>query len=370
MDKEIYRLFTLENGIIISKPVLCHLSGYIKTQNDLSVFFKTFKTKYNTSFLSIDQVDKIFSNNDNAANGFAINSFRFKHRHFPTEYEFFKSRINAKITSISLLPIDCSATIFGILYKNKKGKYVLEDELDIIEINFSNVSNDSFLFENMFLAISGIKKIIEDSQKNEKIIFEAVKIILPQNIINSSKNDFLDKSKKKILFFGCYKNEKDFVNQILQKENPDIAIISCDAVIDLNIFENCKQQILVCSCKCDKSFLPSQVKSISNPFVLELCNSKIGFIDHNLFKLRENGLFLNKNPLDSFLKSYISQSSLNPFSSADLLVNEVPNIIIISQNTYPQVIDIDSVKIYSLPPISQGLYAVVDFNSIKFEIRS
>lgn len=372
MQKEIYKRFTLENGIIISMPALNYISEHIATLEELQALISAFKSKFNTSSVEIKQIEQIL-NNKKEASSFSIIKFKYKQRKFSDEFEKYKALINRMVFPISTLEIDSISTIYGILYKNKRGSYVIEDDHDAIELNFSKTNGDSFVFENMFLAAKGCKRTASMdmlcNSTGDSCYFEVTEIILPSFIPNTLKNNFLDDIKKKICVFGSFETEKYFIDSVIKRESPDIVIISTKKPDLKKEFSNWNGKVICCSCKEDGSFLPSQTQEVSNPFVLELYDKSIGFIDSEFFRNRQNGMFINgQNLIESFLKSYLSQSSLDPFSRSDMYLNEMPNFIIFSQNTYPFVLDVEGIKFISVPPFKEKAYGILDFKCHKFEI--
>lgn len=126
--------------------------------------------------------------------------------------------------------------------------------------------------------------------------------------------------------------------------------------------------MICCSCSSDKSFLPSQEQAVSNPFVLDLADASIGFIDSDFFRNRQLGTFTKGNLIESFLKSVLSQSSLDPFSRSAMRLQEMPRFIVLAQKTYPAVLDVENVKFISLPPAGDRAYAVLDFKTDNFQV--
>lgn len=357
MKKDIYRLFTLENGIIMTMPVLDHLSERIKDCESLASFFSCFKSKFNTSTIDLGQIEQILSHSPEERDSYTIRTFRYAQRDLSKDFERFRNQISGKITPISLLEPGVESLIFGIFYRDKRGRLVLEDDHEVVELCLDGVSNDVFVFENMFLGIRGTM---------EKV-FGACEIVLPAFAVNSSQNSFLDNSKVKICVFGCCTGQTAFVRSILDAERPDIAIVSTNEAVG-DVLGKAGTKLVVFSCRCDGSFLPSQTQKVSNPFILELFDTQISFIDHDLFKARQEGIFFNGNPVDSFLRSVLSQGSLNPFTRSDMSVPAFPNVYVVSQSTCPLVLEVDGVKFVSLPPAGEGAYAVLDFLNGRFEV--
>lgn len=197
MDKEIYRL----------------------------VFFAAFKSKFNTSSLDMDQV---MTNKGDEAAPYSIRTFKYTQRCYPDDFEHYKSLVNRELVPISTLDAGVDSTIFGILYRNRLGAYVLEDDHDVIEVVFDSASSEAFVFENMFLGLSGakIQKLEHIPCDEAHSVFAVAEIVLPAFSARSSENSFLDKRKKKICIFASYDNHKAFVESVLERERPDIVIVS------------------------------------------------------------------------------------------------------------------------------------------------
>lgn len=119
----------------------------------------------------------------------------------------------------------------------------------------------------------------------------------------------------------------------------------------------------------DSDLLPDNMFGMSNPFLLETFDCLFGFIAADVFRNRRNGLFFNDSPMDSFLKSIISQNSLYPFGNCRLSISDFPNVLIILQDFHPMVKTVDSVKILSLPSFKDGCYAVLNLFAETFEIK-
>lgn len=358
MKKEIYRLFTLENGIIMTMPVLSYLSECIRDCESLGNFFASFKAKFNTSTIDFGQIEQILSHDPEERDSYIVKTFRYVQKDLSKDFERFRSQISGKITPISLLEVGVESLIFGIFYRDKCGMLVLEDDHEVVGLCFDSVSNNVFVFEGMFVGVRGTKREL----------FDVSEIVLPTFTANSSQNSFLDRSKMKICVFGCGENQTEFIKSILDVERPNIAVVSANRAIDLDSFGESGAKTVVFSCRCDESFLPSQTQGVSNPFMIELFDTKISFIDYDLFRARQEGVFLSTSPVNSFLKSLLSQSSINPFAKSDMSIPEFPNVYVVSQSACPLVLDVDGIKFVSLPSTSKGAYAVLDFQNDRFEV--
>ncbi|KAM0681353.1 hypothetical protein GINT2_000553 [Glugoides intestinalis] len=360
MKKEIYQLLTIENGIRLSTVVLNYLSENLRDIAELTALLKLFKAQYNTDSISLDQIKNLsIQKKETQSSLFNVKSFKYIQKDLAKEFERVKSNLSLQITPISLLESNTKQVIFGIFFKGKDGRYAIEDDYDIIELDLSNVKADVFLFEDMFVCLKGVKS--SDFCVDE--------VILPPCSIYNSTNGFLKDIGLKICAFGSFNDEIDFVRSVLINKTPDICLISCSNPFDSSSISDICPNIIVCSSSTDKSYLPSQVQQISNPYLIETFKHLICFLDADVFENRKTGLFFNENHMEAFLRTLASQQSLCPFSGSDLYVPYFPNIMIIAQDSYPVVLDVDGIKFMNLPPVKDHYFAFLDFSNNLFEIK-
>lgn len=363
MKKQIYNLFTVEHGIILNSAVISYIEQKINTNDELLSFLSAFKTHFNSSSITKEQVDAILNSKSEVKNFYNIQTFKFKHRDLCKEFEHFKNKLHIKTTPIALLEEGVEDVIFGIFYRNAKGTFSLEDDYDVIDLQMNNVTNSVFLFDGMFVGAKGVKN-------GSFIISE---FILPEPHISKKQNQFLVDLKPKICVFNLKNSscnsDLDAISSILSFESPNIVIIFSNENIDITPLKIWCRDIIISSIVEDSDFLSSTPFGVSNPFILETFDCLFGFIAVNIFKNRQNGLFFNKTPMDSFIKSVLSQNSLYPFGNCDLRVSELPNIFVFLQDFHPLVKTIDSVRILSLPCLKDNYYAVLDLFSETFEIK-
>ena len=364
MKKLIYSLFTVEHGIVLNTAVISYIEEKIATYEELMALLSTFKSRFNSSSISKEQIDTILSSKSETKNFYNLKTFKFKCRDFCKEFETFKNQFPIKTTSISLLEDDVESTIFGIFYKNNKSSFSLEDDFDVIDLELEKVHNSAFLFEGMFVGAKGVK--------NGSFIVQ--EFILPKMEISKKQNQFLENVKPKICVFKldelCSNEEILTVLSILASESPDITVIFSKSNIDISLLNKSCKEIIVSSIIDDPDFLPSNSFGVSNPFILETFDSLLGFICVDIFKNRQDGLFFNKNPMDSFIRSFISQRSLYPFGNSDFSLFEFPNILILLKDFHPVVTTVDSVKIVSLSSLKDGYYAVIDLDKNTYEVKN
>lgn len=220
----------------------------------------------------------------------------------------------------------------------------------------------------MFLCLEGTKI-------NSK--FSVKKIILPNVEPYKSTNNFLQSKPAKIGVLGRVDDLNSCIEK-LSKYEIDILIASKKSNIKQNnsqYLNHNLESLSVIKYPCFSSgrFLPinhSGQNCVSNPFILELHDKKLSFIDCDLYKYKEEGIFLNKNHLESFFKSFISQYSLNPFDKMDLYYDEIPNCILITQDFLPFIIDISGITVISLPPVSENTFCLIDIQNNQVEMKN
>ncbi len=240
------------------------------------------------------------------------------------------------------------------------------------------------------------KETLVDKTSIDQKTFLCKKIIYPEISSYNPENIFLEDKKIKILVFSCYtKNSEKYVNEIVTKTGPSIIVMSVhekdayyrkdniDVILYpcqcISIHHPSFQNFFETSISQSQTFNKNQsvdteknnsIHLTTNPFTIETCNKNISFIDYDIVKYRKNGIFINKNPLESFLRCFISQRSYNPFYSSDLSYDNIPNIIVVSQKFYPFIMEIDNVKITSILPIENKCYLLIDLSTDEINIIS
>lgn len=360
MEKHIYSLFTSENGIRMSADVLKYISERVGTAGELEVFLASFRTRFNTSTIDREQVDRIISDKQTVKDFFLVHPAVYRPHRLSHRYECFKRLMGSTLTPISLLEDGSKSVIFGIFYKNRSGTCVLEDDHGITGLDLSGCRDDMFLFENMFLAAEG---------RREGGVFAVEGLIRPPVRVYSGRNNFLEQKSTKICLFGCFTDQHALVDQVVDRHRPGICILSA-CVPCKETYKSPLTHVITCPCRCRASFLPDRSDRLSatNPFTLELHGLRIAFMDHDIFRHKAGGVFCNKEPLESFLRSFLSQYSYNPFSSVDLSIDVLPNVFILSQEFYPFVLDIDGVQVVSLLSLRDGAFGVIDTETRRIEI--
>ncbi len=344
---------TLENGITMDIDTLQYLEMKLDNIQSIKTFISHYKRKYskgNTINKSI--IDEILSNSDGV--NYSVENIKYKYITLREKYEYFKGNVNQSFIEISALENNVFCNIFGLFYVAPDGNYILEDSRDSIKLSFENFEDNLFLYENMCVGFEG--RLQEDQ------FFSVTKAILPFR-----NNTYKYSGKEKILVFSEFRNQEDLVYKAIKKHNADIIMVSVE---DINKKYSWPVSAVVCSSRSSIFNLPSSKNTnlFSNPNVMHLSSGlSIGFIDHNLFKYKENGHFYNSKPLESFYESYISQQSLNPFIYNNFLEKHL-NFIVVAQDTPPFIMEINNTHLISAPSLNDKGYVVIDTKTMNCEI--
>lgn len=351
MKKRVFQLFTIENGILLPTPVLEYIAGRFTDVESLRGLLRRCKAKFATPSLSMAQVLEV--SNQKEGSRFDITSFKFAAADLNTAFQTLYLHVGATATQISLLKDGVEQLIFGLFFRDRGGRYALEDEHDVIELDLSGVEDEAFLFDNMFVGLVGAKAGI----------FVVKRIVLPKFPVVPPHV-----GSAKICIFSCYSGDAAFVRDVLARESPDLCVISAEEEKG-HEFEGACANITICPSRAQCEFLPARFGSVSNPLVLEAVGNQIAFLDYNMFEQRKTGVSFNGADVEAFVRAVISQGSLCPFAGSNLSVPVFPNVFVIAQDFQPLVTDVDGVKVVSLPPVKNGYFGVLDFSQSLFEVR-
>lgn len=137
MKKEIYKLFTAENGIRMSAETLEHINSKINSNYELENLFSAFKSKFNSAEITVSHVSQITNQSCENKQFYKTHPFSYKPKNLSERYEFFKKYINHHYSPISM--IEEQGSIYGIVYRNRSGNFVIEDDHDLIALEFDEV---------------------------------------------------------------------------------------------------------------------------------------------------------------------------------------------------------------------------------------
>lgn len=395
----------------MNKETLDYITKQYKTEEEIKTLFSLFRSKYNVQTIEISHIKSFGSLQKEEKKRFIIKNCVYKPNILLEKYDFLKRSIDKEITEISTLN-DEKKVIYGIYYKDKYGMDTLEDSHGTILVNFKDCLTNGFLYENIFVGLEGRlenmctsdktnlldsgnenlrvnKEKIDDGRSNKYAyskfndcklndsklndskcedirgnLFVCEKIVYPKIKVFQNKNGFLAECLLKVLVFSCYTTKsKQFVDETISEIKPDIVVLSIHDTS--KSYKNDSVETIVYRCGCISKRMPNKMEgdNASNPFIIETYNKKISFISHDIVQYRKNGIFLNKNPLDSFLRTFVSQYSYNPFYKANLSYEEIPNIIVIAQKFYPFIMDIEGVKVASIMPVENKSYLLLDLSN-------
>jgi len=359
MKKQIFNLFTLENGIRLSAPVLDYISDHFTEMESVNTLLKLCKAKFNTSSLSMEQLMEISLLKTKETTQFELRKFKYMERNFAKSFQALRDRLGVTPHPISSLCNDTVQVIFGVFFKGINGQYSLEDDHDTIELELSKVENACFVFENMFVGLRGFKTDI----------FNVVEVILPRFPVFSPLASFSRSKSPKVCVVGCLKGELSVLRSLILAERPDLCIVSSMSDINMAELDGVCENVIVCASRDCCDYVPFGLNGVSNPFFIEIGGNLLGFIDYNLFEHRRDGIFFNSSSMEAFIRSLISQGSICPFSGSDFPTACFPNFLIVSQDSHPVVVDVDGVKVMSISPIKDGYFGVLDFAESSFDVR-
>ncbi|OQS53372.1 hypothetical protein EHP00_1909 [Ecytonucleospora hepatopenaei] len=364
MKKLIYKVLTQENGIKISMDALEYMADKFTDRNDINNFLASYKSKCYGDTLQLAQVDELLQTRKSENTFFAVKNFKHAHKRNINILENIKKQFAHDLKQIALLQEGYKYKIFGMFYSDRFGNPMLEDEHECISLDFSICKSNAFLHENIFVCLEGVK---------EKKKFLVENVHLPVPFYTNYINQFLEKKKVKI----CLVNNIDFnrkdIFDICKIHMPELFVVSCD---DLNKMTNTPVTTVVCKKSIENIFpvmnddekIDSNIIKATNPCVIEFNSRNLVFLDHDWIKYKGTGVFLNKKPLDSFLETYISQMSANPFIKTDLSLKNAPNFVVLACDTKPFVKKVYDTTIVNLPECRRNYYAIIDLHDDNVEI--
>lgn len=220
---------------------------------------------------------------------------------------------------------------------------MLEDESGVVELEFRYT--DCFITDFVFLILQG-------SLVNGRFVVEKVKYPLwTKEEVKRQKEDNLEFKRSILFFYGRFINEIDANQFEVFLIAPECNLVREDArskgfnIIELDDY------------------------SLGNPIFINVNNKMIVLYCNELYKAKETGTFFGKNHVQSFIKTYISQYDINPFSKPHVYIKNIPDAYIIFQNSYSCIEKIENVFFISVPPFtSNNMYLeyITEFDIFAF----
>ncbi|KCZ75137.1 hypothetical protein H311_03890, partial [Anncaliia algerae PRA109] len=209
--------------------------------------------------------------------------------------------------------------------------------------------------------------------KLDNKVFKVKEIFLPKLKSTQSKNNHLKEMNFTFLVFFDISFTKESIKslrRIIEKQKPTMVFFlgkyekeESSMFIDeykhiLLFFIHSKDDL-------PRKFQPissgKNYKIITNPGEIIFNNFKIGFVVSELFSYKVKGRFINKNYQESFVTSYLSQGSYNPFANIDYSYEHMPNIIFVGQNSFAGVLNFQGVNFVSVSSFDKsGVYFKCD----------
>ncbi|KAF9762266.1 hypothetical protein NGRA_2134 [Nosema granulosis] len=328
MEKYIFQKFTIENKILLSPDSMDILKKNIKNKTDIDEIVYKYKEVENSSTINIESlrnVIKKFYAHEEIIN-FKIIPWVYKREQPSGRYNFIKSKIDEPVRQIHELDQN-EADIFGIIYKNKKNIFVIEDESGVIELDFGNV--DCFIVDFVFLILRGRKE-------GEVFVVNEVKypswtqkdFKSTNSISNGTVSDF---TKTILFFYGNFSGDINFENSEVFLMCPENKFVREEAkhrginIVDIDEY------------------------SVGNPIFINVNNKNMVVYCNELFKSKEEGRFFGKQHIKSFIKTYISQYDINPFNKPHMYIETIPDAFIVFQKSYSCLETVQNVFFISVP---------------------
>lgn len=327
MEKFIFKKFTIENRILLTSESLQLLKDNVKCNEDVDQIIFKYKEMDPSSSINMEVLRKVIDNFylQEEKVDFTITPWVFRRSSYIERYNLLKSKVHETLKAVHELNEEESC-IFGILYKNKNSKFVLEDESGVIEVELRNT--DCFITDFVFLILQGHK--VKDR-------FEVDNVKYPLWSNEEVKRQDIVECKKSILFFyGRCIDDIDTDTSEVFLVDPESNKVREDALNrGFNIVELDKY-------------------SLANPREVKVNNKKIILFCNELYKAKEIGTFFGKNLVQSFIKTYISQYDINPFGKPHMYIESIPDAYIIFQQSYSCIEKIDNVFFISVPPLTSN----------------
>lgn len=399
MRKRFLKIFTSQNGIILTKEALACLESNIKSEGAALALLQRFKSKFNTSSITPENIQELLIDSPDELAFFKIEKTKYNRIPLSRRYEEIKKRFSLEITSISMLSPDEPSVIFGLFYFGLKNEPILEDDHGVVRIRLNDSISDAFLYENIFVGLEGylvptdqeLRNDESDDQNTKKLKynkdtnytseikereFNVKRVIYPTLPINKATNSLLVNKSIKLCAFSCLTSNIKLVEDAIKRFNPEMIIYSaCIKKIPAINFTGTQ---IVFPCRCNESYIPERptfefretdrLIQASNPFSIEFYNLRISFIDANIFKHKENGIFCGANPLDSFISAVTSQHIYNLVGGCDTTNTISNDIIVLFQDFYPLIKNINGIRIVSLPKLNECAYMYLDTANATLEI--
>ncbi|KAI5150912.1 hypothetical protein ENBRE01_1778 [Enteropsectra breve] len=391
MKNYIYSIFTAKNKIRMSKDTLEYIESICAREEDANALLELYKENCSNHIISIEEIKQIKEKGrDVAKPRYTVKEKRYTPQDYIARYEKYKEDLKYPIAAIVSLEEDAQENIFGILYRNKLNRFILEDPLGEIEIDISGCKEDAFLFENMFVGFRGCKR-------NGFFMVEQI-LLMDKHHHRKNNNSDKDDGGFKIGIAGClFKNrvilKNSKISHYLEENKLDLLIISvCPSDQNENniLLENTsieqkiaqerlEGKVVLMPCRCHRQLLPHKMQKrgsqentqetmTSNPFTLEVGGKNIAIIDANIFDYRKSGIFLGENPLECFVRSYLSQDEFDPFGEIRMEMHA--DIVVVLQDYINVIMEVDGIWFVSLGNKQEPGLVEIEGSNVKIKIEA
>jgi DNA polymerase epsilon subunit 2 len=388
MKALIYKLFTRESGVTLTFDALRYLESNVSDEAELRNLVAEYNRQDGARAGDLEAMKRI------------LGSFRMKvdprriydlvpqkctRTNYLKKYKFLREKIGRATIPIYLLG-EAPATIFGCYYRDKDSGKVLEDDGECVPLDMSGYSGDIFLCENMFIAAEGVRAggrfLVRD-------------VILPKAGKEATSRLGLVERECRMVFLSDFEiNEGNMsaLKRICERHLPDVAVLMgrlCGdgaSSIPIRLVErhlgshSMHTELVLCPHADDvyPSYLPKRMlekpecpalKMAVNPFFMEFKSCSVAIIRKDVFRAKERGRFMGGNFVESFVRSFISQYSFDPFGLAGLDIERMPDVFVVGQDFYPFVARVGGPLFISCPSFGEEKsFVILDLPSNQVEI--
>lgn len=359
MKKAVYEMLTIRNNITLSKEALEYVASTVSIADLPSIVDELRKEQRP---ISVEKIKAILLKVLDAQHkklkkdAFEVQNFGIKKKDPLAKFRFLRGKMSWPIQPICSLKQGQEASVFGEYHLDNLNRELLEDDQGHVQLDFSRFRGSAFLHENTFLGLSGFL--------DGKSLF-VTDICLPS--ILPEKPSLQDSGNRSFLIFGDFEWRTENINMLktiikTHKKLDFIAFVGNFRISEeVGTFLETYNDVLFIFSPSkddrDPTFLPRKIPttcnkanfmSVTNPFKAQMGSLTLGVVMDEVFEAKTNGRYIGSSHLESFVKTYLSQYSLNPFGQTNLSFEEPFDIIAVLQKSFSCIIRTDNMYFVSL----------------------
>lgn len=348
MKKAIYHALTVQNNIILNNEALEYLTSVVSV-DDLPTVATELK-KHRVSVFDLEKIKEVLLKSFEAksarasAEAVEIRDVGFRRRDGMARFKFLREAISEKPMPIYMLKPGQEAVIFGAYHLDRLNNDVLEDDQGMVKLSFSACADEAFLHEDIFVGLKGAL--------GEENTFVVTHVLHPQVRLEASAKRG-HKPQYNFLVFNNFAWDAESVVKLrsVLASHPDMDLLVftgnsgrndritevLEAYKDITfVFTPSKRDF-------DLTFLPKKVdpgyanhnyRSVSNPFEMDVGDTRVGIVMDDVFGAKRNGRYIGVPSLESFVRTFLSQYSFNPFTKDNLSFTTHFDVLIVVQDAF------------------------------------